>query len=190
MKKELFYEKENQIYIKKEFFSYLRKKNIKIGKGEDSSFLIFPNENTFADFYEEFEIPTECICVIRYFSNNNVFAYYDNEYNPNKIITGEIIARENGFLGGGIYCIEEDEYVSGGIGEENLRDYNLEFFQLEYPIREAITIFQYKGSYYKCVHGRNKENIVKLNTLSVKQDDFKMITEEVISLVLEEDLQL
>lgn len=191
MKKELFYEKDNQLYIKKDFFPFLKKKKIRIGRGDERSFLIFPNENTFVNFYEEFEIPSECICAIRYYSNNKLFAYYDNEYDPNKIFRGEIVARNSGFLGGGIYCIEEEEYVSGGVGEENLRDYNLEFLKLEYPIREAVIIFQFKGSYYKCVHGRNRENIVKLNAICVKQDDFRMITEEVLSIVMEEDdLQL
>ena len=49
MKKELFTEKDNQLYIKKTF-PFLKKKKIRIGRGDERSFLIFPNENTFVNF--------------------------------------------------------------------------------------------------------------------------------------------
>lgn len=197
-----FTNKNGQLYILKEH-KYLFSKPYfwKLAKGDQGTYLIFPNEFSYNWFKNTFEVPKECICIVKKYANNkNFFVSVEND-GAEIIQKGTILSRKNGVMGTGIYCLQEEDF------EPNIEDFNLlanynnmdrwtndlhiNFNKEENLVKKNTSIvFRYTGPYFECVNGEflgeSLSGLIKIEKKGISLDYFLHIISEYVEMVTEE----
>lgn len=175
--------KDNKTVFHPQCIVFFEENHVKIAKLKNNQlFFVMPNIDTFNKFQEQFIIPKSFIFVEKVYSRGELFAYLDNLCERNEKLLGGITASENGFLGDGIYCVSEEDYLEDAESVKLLKEYN--FDRNGFKTNKDVTlIFEHVGYYYKTIWSEKYTGICKLFSFHVSLEEIKAITESYYEVV-------
>lgn len=175
--------KDNKTVFHPQCIVFFEENHVKIAKlNNNQLFFVMPNIDAFNKFQEQFIIPKSFIFVEKVYSKGELFAYLDNLCERNEKLLGGITAIENGFLGDGIYCVSEEDYLEDAESVNLLKEYN--FDRNGFKTNKDVTlIFEHVGYYYKTIWSEKYTGICKLFSFHVSLEEIKAITESYYEVV-------
>lgn len=170
-------------YIKNEHRERLYRLNARIDRGAKGVFLTFFSTASLEEFNQEFRYPEDFLVVIQEFARNQNFVHYTSVTDTDLNIRSGLAAKVNGFLGDGIYAIHEDDFLNNGIGERNMdrliRTYQTTRFGMY--TGSSMVVFTYTGPVMTVVNGVHKENMIRVMTNIIPEENVVSVFEETIS---------
>lgn len=186
MKKEnmIIKNRNNEYVFHPKLLVLLSENNVKSAKLKSGEiFFIVPNKNVFLEVKKNFKIPKDFIFVEKHFANKELFAYSDNMCEKNEKLLGGITAIENAFIGDGIYCVPEQDYLRDRKSLSNLKSYNFKRTGIKTD-KDVTLIFEYTGYYYKTLNTVDYKGICKLLCFHISLDEIKAIIESYVEYLI------